>query len=122
VAAREAFNLGWTSPKLEDIQLAAGRESADPPMEARIARIEADVAHLRTDLADFKVEVRTRLDRIDLRMDRLEAKFDAFKDATRGEFVALREKIASTEIRTLVLHLTLTAGMLGVMARGFGWI
>jgi hypothetical protein len=87
-------------------------------MEARVARIESDVAHLRTGVADLKI----RFDRIDTRIDRLEAKLDAFKDFTHAEFAALKDKIASAEIRTLVLHLTLTAAMLGVMARGFGWI
>jgi hypothetical protein len=91
-------------------------------MEARIARIESDVAHLRTDVAEFKTEVRTRLDRMDSRMDRLEAKLDAFKDETHAGFAALKDRIAAAEVRTLLLHFTLTAGMLGVMARGFGWI
>jgi hypothetical protein len=91
-------------------------------MEARIARIEADVAHLRADLVDFKTDVRTRLDKIDVRMDRLDAKLDAFKDATHSDITALKDKIASAEVRALVLHFTLTASMLGVMARGFGWI
>ena len=85
-------------------------------MEARIARIEADVAHLRTDVADLKV----RFDRADTRMDRLEAKLDAFKDETHANFAALKDRIASAEVRTLLLHFTLTAGLLGVMARGFG--
>ena len=98
-------------------------------MEARIARIEADVAHLqtnvahlRTDFADFKADVRTRFDRVDARMDRLEAKLEAFKDDTHANFTALKDRIASAEVRTLLLHFTLTAGLLGVMARGFGWI
>ena len=91
-------------------------------MEARIARIESDVAHLRTDLAEFKADVRTRLERADARMDRLEVKLDAFKDETHADFTALKDRIASAEVRTLLLHFTLTVGLLGVMARGFGWI
>jgi hypothetical protein len=87
-------------------------------MEARIARIESDVAHVRTDVADLKI----RFDRVDTRMDRLEAKLDAFKDETHANFAALKDRIAGAEVRALVLHFTLTAGLLGVMARGFGWI
>jgi uncharacterized coiled-coil protein SlyX len=98
-------------------------------MEARIARIESDVAHLqtnvahlRTDLADFKVDVRMRFDKVDARIDRLDAKLDAFKDDTHANFAALKDRIAAAEVRTLLLHFTLTAGLLGVLARGFGWI
>ncbi len=36
----------WTAAQVEDIELAAGPASMEPPMEARIARLEADVAHL----------------------------------------------------------------------------
>jgi hypothetical protein len=91
-------------------------------MEARIARIEADVAHLRTDVAYLKVRFDRMGSRMDSRMDRLEARLDAFKDETHANFTVLKDRIASAEVRTLLLHFTLTAGLLGVMARGFGWI
>jgi hypothetical protein len=78
LAAEALTAEGWTRPKLEDIELAAGRESMEASMEARIARIEADVA--------------------------------------------LKDGIASARIWVLVFCFTLAAGLLGTMARGFGWI
>ena len=80
-------------------------------VEARIARLEADVAHLRTDVTDIKVDLRARFDKVDSRMDRLDAKVDAVKDA-----------LASAKVWALVLYFALAGTMLGVMARGFGWI
>jgi len=69
----------------------------DYSMEARIARLESDVAHIRTDVADIKTDLRSLRDRMD-------AKFDALT------------------IWGLGLGLTIAAGVLGTMARGFGWI
>ena len=71
-----SFDNLWTSPKLEDIELATGPAPMEIPMEARIARIEADVAHLRSDVADIKVDIRARFDRMDGRMDRMDARMD----------------------------------------------
>jgi hypothetical protein len=77
-------------------------------MEVRIARLESDVAHLRTDVADFKTDVRALRKRMDTRMDHLEAKLEA--------------KLDSKFAWLLSLQLATTAGLLGAMARGFGWI
>ena len=73
-------------------------------MEARVARIESDVAHLRTDVAETKMDVRALRDRMDTRVDHLES------------------KMVSQFIWLISLHLALAAGILGAMARGFGWI
>jgi hypothetical protein len=84
-------------------------------MEARIARIESDVAHMRTDIADIKVDLRAMRD--DLRgglrssTERLDDKIDSVKDS-----------LASAKIWALLLYIAFAGGMLGVMARGFGWI
>jgi uncharacterized coiled-coil protein SlyX len=77
-------------------------------MEARIARLESDVAHLRTDVADVKTDVRALRERMDTRMDHLEHKLEA--------------KLDSKFAWLLSLQLATTAGLLGAMARGFGWI
>ncbi len=91
-------------------------------MEARIARLEADVAHLRTDVADIKVDVRALRDKMDTRMDRFEAKLDTMKDRMQAGDTALMNSIASTKVWALLLYFALAAGMLGTMARGFGWV
>jgi uncharacterized coiled-coil protein SlyX len=80
-------------------------------MEARIARLESDVAHLRTDVADIKLDVRTLRDKMDAMAERFDTKFDGLKDS-----------IASAKVWALILYLALAGSMLGVMARGFGWI
>jgi uncharacterized coiled-coil protein SlyX len=84
--------------------LVVGSLSPEKSMEARIARLESDVAHLRSDAAEIKTGVHGLRERMDTRMDRLESKFDA-------KFpLALSVGIASV------------AGILGAMARGFGWL
>ena len=101
----------WTHEQVEDIELAAGPASMEALMEARIARLEADVAHLRADVADIKVDLRARFDKVDARIDRMDAKVDAVKDS-----------LLSAKVWALVLYFALAGSMLGVMARGFGWI
>ena len=77
-------------------------------MEARIARLESDVAHLRSDVAEIKVDLRTLRDRMETRTVRLESKLELSID--RSFFCLLSLGVASV------------AGMLGAMARGFGWV
>ena len=79
-------------------------------MEARIARLESDVAHVRSDVAEIKTDVRALRDRMDTRIDRLESKFDAKFELSKPLAWLLSVGIAAT------------AGMLGAMARGFGWL
>ena len=84
-------------------------------MEARIARIESDVGHLRTEVSDIKADLRTRFDRVDTRIDRLESKLDTKIDA-------LTQTVFRAQIWALLLYIALAAGILGAMARGFGWL
>ena len=83
----------------------------DYSLESRVARIESDVAHLRTDVADIKTDLRSVRD-----------KLDGFRDSTAKDFASVRESIAAAKIWGLGLALTIAAGLLGAMARGFGWI
>ncbi len=80
-------------------------------MEARIARLESDVAHLRTDVADIKVDLRSLRDKVDLMDTRLSGKLEQ-----------LAEKLASTKTWVLLVLIAHGTALLGVMARGFGWI
>ena len=101
----------WTSAQVEDIELAAGSPSPEKPVEARIARIESDVAHLRTDVAEIKTDLRALRDRMDTRIDRVETKLDDLESKFDGKFVWL-----------LSVQIAVAVGILGTMARGFGWI
>jgi len=105
----------WTAAQVEGIELAAGPVLMEPSMEARIARLEADVAHIRSDVSDIKGDVRARFDRLDTRIDRLETKVD-------GKLDSLKSQIESAKIWALLLYFALAAGMLGTLARAFGWI
>lgn len=73
-------------------------------MEARVARLESDVAHLLSAVAEIKAGLLALRDRMDDRMDRLESKLE------------------SRLVWTLSLQLAFGAGILGAMARGFGWL
>jgi hypothetical protein len=95
-------------------------------MEARIARIEADVAHLLTGVAEIKTDVRALRERTDTRLDRLEYKFDTKFDSLESK---LDTKFESLDIKfdckftwALSLGIASVAGILGAMARGFGWL
>ena len=88
---------------------------AEPPMEARIARLESDVAHLCADVADIKIDVRSVRDKVDALGIRLDQKIDARFDALRGELTSLKAWAFG-------LYVALAAGMFATMARGFGWI
>src|SRR6476661_1839113 len=102
-----SFDNLWTSPKLEDIELATGPAPMEIPMEPRIARIEADVAHLRSDVADIKVDMRARFDRMDARMDRLESKIDSRTDELRKSVDGVKDRLASAQVWALVLYFAL---------------
>ena len=84
--------------------MAVGSRTPEKPMEARIARLESDVAHIRSDVAEIKTDVRALRERIDTRIDRLESKVDG------------------NSLWAVSLQLGIAAGLLGAMARGFGWL
>lgn len=73
-------------------------------MEARIARIESDVAHLQTDVADIKTDLRALRTRVDEQFGHLESKVD------------------SRFTWAMSLGGAAAPGILGAMARGFGWL
>lgn len=69
-------------------------------MEARVARLESDVEHVKKDVADIKLDIREM----------------------RQEIGSLRKELHSAKIWALILGGSAYASMLGVMAKGFGWI
>jgi hypothetical protein len=102
-------------------------------MEARVARLESDVAHLLGAVAEIKAGLLALRDRVDERMDRLESKLegklDSFKTEVSGKLAALESRFDSLESRldrrlmwAISLNLAFGAGILGAMARGFGWL
>ena len=90
----------------------------DYPMEARIARLESDVAHLRTDVAEIKTDLRSLRDK----MDALRESIGHELTGLRGSVGSLREDVVAVKVWGLGLGFTIAAGVLGTMARAFGWI
>jgi hypothetical protein len=43
-------------------------------------------------------------------------------DALTQRFDALKDSVASVKVWALILYFALAGSMLGVMARGFGWL
>jgi uncharacterized coiled-coil protein SlyX len=117
-------------------------------MEARIARLESDVAHVLTIVVDINTGLHALRERTDTKADRLDTKFDtkldAFENKVDTRFEALETKFDTkldaleTKVETkldaldtkidrrfalvLTLGVASVAGLLGAMARGFGWI
>lgn len=69
-------------------------------MEARIAKLEAHVEHLQSDVSEIKADVKT------------------LTSTTHN----ISEAIGSAKVWAMILYVGLAAVMLGVMAKGFGWL
>ena len=62
------------------------------------------------------------MDRLDARIDGLGSKVDGKADELRASLDSVKDKLASAQVWALALYFALAGSMLGVMARGFGWI
>jgi chromosome segregation ATPase len=120
-------------------------------VEERMARLESDVAHIRSDVADIKTDLRKQSDRIDslrgelhrlrdrledkieaLRVsvdDKIEAlrlsvegKIEALRLSVEGKIDALSQRLSRAMVWALLLYIALASALLGVLARGFGWL
>ncbi len=116
-------------------------------VEERVARLEVAVEHLTTDMAEVKADVRglhakidsfkdtmiamherlcekldARFALVDQRFSQVDARFaqiDVRFERLEGH---IDRKLMAMKIWSLLLHLTIAAGLLGVMARGFHWL
>ncbi len=98
-------------------------------MEARIATVESDVRHIRSDIAEIKVDIRRLDDKIDGVRTSLEGRIEALRtelggriDGVQRDLRELTASFASAKVWALLLYFGLAATLLGVMARGFGWL
>jgi prefoldin subunit 5 len=69
-------------------------------LEAQVAKLEANVEHIQSDITDIKTDIRE----------------------LRGDIKKLFEKLESAQIRALLLYIAQCSVLLGVMAKGFGWL
>lgn len=132
-------------------RMATDPNRSESSMEARIAHLESDVTHLLSDMAEIKADVRSLRDRVDLgnvksmertdaaanRLDdkidkvaiELNVKIDKVWNETDAKFQRVDDKIdqlgrslAKAQVWAVLLYVALAGGMLGTMARGFGWL
>lgn len=73
---------------------------ADQTLESRVARLESDVGHIRSDMAEMKVDMRE----------------------FRKELAKMHQELTGGLASNRIWMLLQGAAMLGVMARGFGWL
>lgn len=78
----------------------AGSGDGGSGMEARIAKLEAHVEHLQSDVSEIKSDVKL----------------------LTASTHQISESIASAKVWAVLLYIGLAAVMLGVMAKGFGWL
>ncbi len=80
-------------------------------LEARVAKLESDVSHIRSDIAEIKGRQQAFMDRTE----------DNFKEM-RQEFKEVRSEMKSDFRILFGALITVTLGLAGLMAKGFGWM
>jgi predicted nucleic acid-binding Zn-ribbon protein len=96
-----------------------GVHAGDESLRNGIAALQRDTAQDAASLRDSIAALRqdTTKDAANLRESIAALRQDTAKGAS-----SLREEIASAKVWALLLYVALAAGMLGTMARGFGWV
>lgn len=99
------------------------------PLDTRVTRLESDVAHIRSDVADIKIDLRQMRGEISNLASKtqdgftaIRAEIQASSAAGRADLAALRREINRRGWAFATLMISLCVAMLGVMARGFGWL
>ena len=98
-------------------------------MEERVTRLESHFEHIQDDIAELKVDIR-RLDQkidqkfeiIDRKFEKVDQRFDSLKDSVAELSLTTERSFHKLMLWGLTLYLALASGLLGVMAKGFGWI
>jgi uncharacterized coiled-coil protein SlyX len=96
--------------------------SSERSMEERITRLESNVEHIQADVAELKAGVRRLDQKIDRLDDKLDDKFGSLKDCVSELRLSMERSFHKLTLWGLTLYLALASGLLGVMAKGFGWI
>jgi predicted nuclease with TOPRIM domain len=80
-------------------------------MEERATRLESHFEHIQTDVTEMKADIR-----------RLDQKFDSLKDSVSELRLSMERSFHKFTLWGLTLYFALATSLLGVMAKGFGWI
>ncbi len=91
--------------------LSTQHREQEAAVEERVARLETHVEHIRSDLSDVKIHVRE----LGHHVRELDHKVDSFR-------LALEQSLLKATVWALGLYFALATTLLGVMAKGFGWI
>jgi predicted RNase H-like nuclease (RuvC/YqgF family) len=83
----------------------------ESPVAERITRLEAHVENIRDDITDMKAG-----------MQRMDQKIDTLRDSLFEFRLSMERSLWRLTHWGVALHATLAATLLGVMAKGFGWI
>lgn len=102
---------------------------ADQPLESRVARLEADVANIRSDIAEMKIDIREVRKQIGELQQGIQRGISDLRDQTQKlgasedlKLAALDHKLTRGLASNGIWTLLQGAALLGVMARGFGWL
>lgn len=103
------------------------------PVEERLARLESHVEHMQSDIVEIKTDIRRLDQKIDSAKDSLNQNIKSVKDSLEHKIEAVEEKVVESRLAMersfskltlwgFTLYVALAASLLGVMAKGFGWI
>jgi len=102
--------------------MAAAAVTADQALESRVARLESDVAHIRADIAEMKVDIRGLNTRLPAEIAALRTEAHELGTSVRAEIARLDRDLTRGLASNRIWMLLQSAALLGVMARGFGWL
>jgi phage shock protein A len=91
-------------------------------MEERVTRLESHYEHIQADVADVKADIRRLDQKIDGKFDSLKDSVSELRLATEKSFNNMERSFHKLTLWGLTLYLALASSLLGVMAKGFGWI
>jgi uncharacterized protein YlxW (UPF0749 family) len=102
--------------------MAKQAQTMERSVEERIASLRSDVEHVQADVTELKAAVHRLDQKIDGVDQRLSAKIDGLKDFLSDLRLAMEKSFSRLRLWALTLYIALAVGLLGVMAKGFGWI
>jgi len=85
-------------------------------------KIDAVRDSLEQKIDAFKASQDRRIDSVEEKIDSVEEKIVAVKDSVFESRLAMERSFSKLTLWGLTLYVALAASMLGVMAKGFGWI
>jgi phage shock protein A len=102
--------------------MAKPAQTMETTVEERIASLESHVQHIQADVTEVKASIQRLDQKIDAVDQRLSAKIDTVKDSVAEFRLATEKSFSRLSLWALMLYIALAVALLGVMAKGFGWI